>query len=183
MNINQKNYKVLTIFFILIVCTLLDVNATSLTLMVSQKDGASTLLRKTTQIVEDSLLEFFFDSGIVVSNEPISTKGKEKQIKKKIYETASQGNCDYVLALTINYKKNTSKSSEKILLDDIVNIGWEVVDTLTDDVLFRGEKVPQVNHIAVKNSLEVINAVNDFTCELGKEIIDGLSLHKYRKER
>ncbi|MGL4986666.1 MAG: hypothetical protein ACRC5H_05940 [Treponemataceae bacterium] len=174
----NKNYKTCIFLFILIICAIFQINATSVTLLITQKDEKNDALRKTTLVFENSLMDFFFDNGVIISNEPIITQWKKKAAKKSSYNAAVNGFCNYVLAMTINYKKNASKGSEKILVDDIENIDWEVVDTVTDAVLIKGDYSPISSFGTVKSRSEAINDINIFAYGLGQQIVNSLDQQK-----
>ncbi len=160
--------KLLCIKIIMIVCICSGVFAASPSVVVqmAQHDEDRDSLRETTFILENGVLDVFFDAGYVVSSLPTSVNKDIAEILKDTTKIARAGYMNYVVYINVYFRDYDGSKDETITLDDIESVDWKVVHTKDMSVLGEGktvktEKMPGENDLL---------AMRRFSNELGAQI-------------
>lgn len=91
--------------------------AASLTVLVNQKDSAGTSIFENTRIFEDGLINYFFETGNIVSNEPVCLDNQYKGAFQAALDASKNGYIDYIAVFTI---------SIDALTQEISHVDWSV---------------------------------------------------------
>ena len=111
--------------------------AASLSVQIVQHASAQTRIYETTRVIEDSILNYFFDNGFVVSNSPIALSqigtDDDEQIFYKSSDEAFYGSVKYFVTVYVDYiDLLASKNPDAVLLSNISKISWKTVDVKTN---------------------------------------------------
>ena len=118
--------------FILVCLLLLIPNcvyAKSINILINQIDGIQENVRSTVQLFENSVMDFFFDAGFIVSSEKICL---EKNIEKTVQialDSSVNGFIDYLVVAKVNVNAKT---------DELISVDWEVINANTSKKLGSG---------------------------------------------
>ncbi len=158
-------------FFIIIVaifilCSGAFAFSPSIVVQMAQHDSKSEVLRESTFILENGVLDTFFEAGYIVSSLPTSINKEIKDILKETTQTAREGYMSYVVYINVYYRSYDIKIDETIAIDDIESINWQVVNAKDMSVLGEGKtqapsKVPGENDLL---------AMRRFSNDLGADI-------------
>lgn len=144
--------------FILICLLLLIPNcvyAKSINILINQIDGIQENIRNTVQLFENSVMDFFFDAGFIVSSEKICL---EKNIEKTVQialDSSVNGFIDYLVVAKVNVNSKT---------DELISADWEVINVATSKPLGSGSMV------APKPYREKEVSIQRFGVDVGSEI-------------
>ena len=144
--------------FILVCLLLLIPNcvyAKSINILINQIDGIQENIRNTVQLFENSVMDFFFDAGFIVSSEKISL---EKNIEKTVQialDSSVNGFIDYLVVAKVNVNSKT---------DELISADWEVINVATSKTLGSGSMV------APKPYREKEVSIQRFGVDVGSEI-------------
>ncbi len=130
----KLKYLVTTILIVLMeICSMY---ASSISIMIMQNSGNQTKVMNTSKFFEESLLDYFYEKGCIVSNAPIFVIGKPSdndKIKAKAINTAKEGCFDYFVLIEVRINTDTIKDPDGILLDNISMVKWNIysLDAMT----------------------------------------------------
>ena len=103
--------------------------------MINQIDGIQDSVRNTVQLFEDSVMNFLFDAGCIVSSEKICL---EKDISKTVQvalDASVNGFIDYLVVIKVNVNAKS---------DDLIDINWEVINVSNSKKIGSGKmKAPK----------------------------------------
>ncbi len=123
------------IFIILLLLIPNCVYAKSINILVNQIDGIQDSVRDSVQLFENSIMDFLFDAGCIVSSEKISL---EKEIDKTVQialDSSVNGFIDYLVVVKVNVNAKT---------DDLINAQWEIIEVATSKRMGSGSmKAPK----------------------------------------
>ena len=114
--------------------------ATELSFQVVQHNEALDTVSEETLVIEDQILDYFFNVGDIVTNEPALAAVSEdaEGLRKTAYEIAASGGAEYFIQLRLFYGGKGSKDSANISLKNLVHVQWTITDTAS------GEKIADV---------------------------------------
>lgn len=81
-------------------------------------------------IIEDEIMNSFFNSGFIVSNSPASVSSSSAQDKKLWnlgYDEAVSGRFDDFIQVHLYFNESTARDTQKVSLGMIDKIGWKIV--------------------------------------------------------
>lgn len=147
--------------------------AVSLSVQILQFNPGQDKVWETSQVVEQSIIDFFFENGFVVSNSPVflSTDAKTDRMEiRKSVEDARQGRLEYFAEVKINYNENITTNSDSALLSHVKNVHWRIYDSNNGNVLSEGDVIPE--KVTPKNDDEysVILLGQDIAMEIKSNI-------------
>lgn len=118
--------------------------ASVIAVQVVQDDDAHDEVRSSSLVVEGSLLDYFFESGHIVTNTPpaISSGKDDSALLKKSMAQAKSGGCDLFIAVQVCYQRGNTSSPEANLLSVIKQISWTVYRISTGEEIASGKKSP-----------------------------------------
>lgn len=144
--------------FILICFLLLIPNcvyAKSINILINQIDGIQENVRSSVQLFENSVMDFFFDAGFIVSSEKICL---EKNIEKTVQialDSSVNGFIDFLIVAKVNVNPKT---------DELISVDWEVINANSSKKLGSGS----MN--APKTYREKEVSIQRFGVDVGSEI-------------
>ena len=118
--------------FILICLLLLIPNcvyAKSINILINQIDGIQDSVRDSVQLFENSVMDFFFDAGFIVSSEKICLETDIKKTVQIALDSSVNGFIDYLIVAKINVNPKS---------DELISAGWEVINVATGKTIGSG---------------------------------------------
>ena len=118
--------------------------AKQITIQIIQHNIATDKVAESSLVIEDGLLDGFFDNGFIVSNTPASVSVSEKQ-DLSLYNTglgdAYEGGADFFVQIKLFYDgstqnksgtpKKTGKKKETIRESGLERVDWTVASAVT----------------------------------------------------
>ena len=114
--------------------------ATELSFQVVQHNEALDTVSEETLVIEDQILDYFFNVGDIVTNEPALAAAPEdaEDLRKSAYVIAASGGAEYFIQLRLFYSGKGAKDSANISLKNLVHIQWTITDAAS------GKKIADV---------------------------------------
>ena len=114
--------------------------ATELSFQVIQHNDALDTVSEQTLVIEDQILDYFFNLGDIVTNEPaLATVVEDAEgLRKTAYAIAASGGAEYFIQLRLFYGGKGSKDPANISLKNLVHVQWTITDAAS------GEKIADV---------------------------------------
>lgn len=121
----------------------LPVSATTISVQVVQMDDANGDVTDSSLLIEESIMDFMFSEGYIVSNSPIIFE-KEKAQNGMIVslEDAINGSADYLAYVTVYFDRKDSTAGESNLLSNIELAQWNLVKVSNRQQLDSGTEKP-----------------------------------------
>lgn len=162
----MKRLLLASIFALLSFCAF----AKSFSLQVVQKNTPGDQVFDSSFVVEQTILDHFFDRGMIVSNNSILVSKddvvKEKTDIRRSMMEARIGCMDLFIKLNLNYSVLDSANPTAILLSNIKSADMEIVSLKEDKAIASGKFTPP--------SLTDLNnnrsGVEDFAEDIAKKI-------------
>ncbi len=171
--INMKNFKKIIIAAVLSAVSIVAFHAQSIEIQIIQHDNSQKNIRKPTEIIENTIMDNFFNDGRIITNAPIAAEFNnqmDSRIVKSAVKEASGGMCQYLIVLTIDYKKNAALNPATENLDLMDKIGWKLIDTQSGkEIASKNYKINKVSK--ANNSADGIKLLAD---ELFSDILKSL---------
>lgn len=150
--------------------SLFAANAKSFSLQVVQRNTPGDQVFDSSFVVEQTILDHFFDRGMIVSNNSILVSKddavKEKTDLRRSMMEARIGCMDLFVKLDLNYSVLDSANPTAILLSNIKSADMEIVSLKDDAAIAKGKFSPP--------SLTDLNnnrsGVEDFAEDIAKKI-------------
>lgn len=117
----------------------------SVAFQVIQHDKSSEDVRLSSLTIEESILDYFFNQGFIVTNSPamaFTDSAKDGYYEKKALAEAREGGIRYFILVTADYDVKDSARSEQDVLDNIKNINWQLTDVRLDKKIADGKVSP-----------------------------------------
>lgn len=124
MNFNFKKIFICVSLLFFTVC----VFAKDVTIQVVQHGGSPETVSETTLMLEDELLNSFFDRGHIVSNLPAvmsQSSDEDKDLIEKLFSESATGGGDYAVQVRIYLDTSNSSNPKAVLLSDIKKVEWD----------------------------------------------------------
>lgn len=114
--------------------------ATELSFQVIQHNDALDTVSEQTLVIEDQILDYFFNLGDIVTNEPALAAVTEdaEGLRKTAYAIAAAGGAEYFIQLRLFYSGKRSKDPANISLKNLVHVQWTITDAA------NGKKIADV---------------------------------------
>lgn len=161
--------KKLIAAFVLASCTVWNAFCTSLSFHVIQHNESLTDVCESALVIEDAILNYFFDAGYIVTNLPACVSKSEEQDKKFYqngYNDAASGSFDDFVQIKL-YFTGTEEENAKVALGNMKKISWKIVNTATGKVLEEGNQNVTVD-VAVDSEKNVREFAKEFALHLNK---------------
>lgn len=110
--------------------------ANSITVLVNQKTSQSETIFESSRLFEDGIINFLFDNGFIVSNEPVCFDSEFIKSYQIALDEAQKGYFDFLVVfdLYVNTENGNLKEAE-----------WSLVQVKTGKVIAKGKSVaPEV---------------------------------------
>lgn len=142
----KKKYK----FLVLIICLLsfsVAVFGLNLSILIVQNDGTEKV-SVASKTFENEILNYFFDNGHIVCNEPISLFENYEFAAIEGFNAAVDGFMDYFVEIKIDYTENSS-NPDAVLLSNIKNVEYKIKKVSTGEILCEsGKIIPKLQGIS-----------------------------------
>ncbi len=161
---NTKKF-IRVFFFCLLACFSAQVYAEVWSIQVIQHDGNKEDIRSSSYLIEDSLMEFFFERGQIASTVPAVTSlgsAYDSKLEAKAIEEVSEGYCDYLIVLAVDYDTADSRNPAASILENISAIGWKVIEVSDGSVIASGRALPSTS----KNSKDIVTFVREIAANI-----------------
>ncbi len=138
----KKNFLA---FFLLGMSALL--NAKSFSLQIVQRNTGGETIFDTSYVVEQAIMDYFFDRGTIVSNNSVivsdNDAAKEKTRLHRSFVEAQEGSMNLFIKLFLNYALEDSTNPSAVLLSNIRDAEVEIVSVSDLNVLLEEKFVPE----------------------------------------
>ena len=101
----------------------------SINILINQIDGIQDSVRDSVQLFENSVMDFFFDAGFIVSSEKICLETDIKKTVQIALDSSVNGFIDYLIVAKINVNPKS---------DELISAGWEVINVATGKIIGSG---------------------------------------------
>ena len=139
---NKKNLLVwwLCLLFCLVA---LPAGATTISIQIVQMDDAHEDASDSSLLIEESIMDFMFSQGYIVSNSPIiSDKEKAQNGMILSLDDAINGGADYLAYITVYFNRKKSDASELNLLSNVEQAQWSLVKVQDRQQIDAGTEKP-----------------------------------------
>lgn len=139
---NKKNPLVW--WFCLLFCLVaLPAGATTISIQIVQMDDVHGDVTDSSLLIEESIMDFMFSQGYIVSNSPIiSDKEKAQNGMILSLDDAINGGADYLAYITVYFNRKKSTASELNLLSNIELAQWSIVKVRDRQQIDAGTEKP-----------------------------------------
>ena len=138
----KKNFLA---FFLLGMSALL--NAKSFSLQIVQRNTGGETIFDTSYVVEQAIMDYFFDRGAIVSNNSVIVSNnddtKEKTQLHRSFVEAQEGCMNLFIKLFLNYALEDSTNPSAVLLSNIRDAEVEIVSVSDSNVLLEEKFIPE----------------------------------------
>ena len=158
----KKLFAFFVLFFSLVFCY-----AEEISFQVLQIDSSSDDVYEQTLIIEDQILEFFFDKGYIVTNEQavVATKKTSDSIQKRALQFAESGGSKYFICLQLNYNAG-SPAKNIVQLSNLKSVNWTAINISTNKKVASGTKKIKVPKTSANNA----DSVKSFALDMADQI-------------
>ena len=132
------------IFFVLLVLGSFA-SAKSFSLQIVQKNGSENVVYNASILLEQTIMDYFYENAYIVSNSPVIIQKKGQNIDselQKSFDAAQEGYLDYMIQATVYYNLSDSNNPEEALLNNIEKIEWKVISLYDRSTVAAGQAVP-----------------------------------------
>ncbi len=121
-------------------------NAASFSLQVIQKNTPGDNVFDSSYVVEQAVLDYFFEKGMIVSNNPvIVSKNDEASDRTELHRAfieARLGCMDLLVKLSLNFSVLDSANPTAVLLSNIRGADLEIVSLKNSETIIKGRFTP-----------------------------------------
>lgn len=164
--------RIVTVFFFLVITTA-SVFCTSLAIQVVQVNPGQDKVCQTSMYFEQSIIDFFFEAGHIVSNSPIYISVNEKKDTSEYNKSigdASAGYMAYFVSIQLEYDTTKSTNPEAPLLENIKKVEWKIYSASSGKQISEGSAVPE----KITDDNNNVSGITDFASMVGAKISAGL---------
>lgn len=165
----KKLVKLLGIFIIFF-CSANNMFGLNVSILVVQNNGTDKI-SEASKVFENQVLNYMFDNGHIVSNEPISLFENYEIDSIKGFDAAVDGFVDFYVEIIIDYDMDKSSNPEAVILSNIRSVKYVIKKVNDGTVFFESEKlIPNLNGISNQNV-----GFNNFATKIAENINSKLS--------
>jgi len=147
--------------------------ASALSIQVVQHSKGESKIFETTRVIENSLLDFFFENGCIVSNSPIAVSqfddNEDESIFYKGSDDAYYGAVRYFVTVYVDLDLEESRNPDAVSLSNISKISWKTLDVRTNVEIDHGSGKVKANAPSKKTE-DAEKRVSDFASEVAARI-------------
>ena len=138
---------VISIFFLLVSSLCVSVaNAKSLSIQIIQNNPGQEKIWATSYLFEQSITDYFFDTGNIVSSSPVwisDTDEKNRSALTASLKENREGGMDVLVRVELIYNTSDTSNPEAFLLENIKNVQWKAYAVSTGVEIFEGSAHPE----------------------------------------
>lgn len=150
--------------------TLNFANAASFSLQVVQQNTPGDKVFDSSYVVEQAILDYFFERGMIVSNNSViiskNDVAADKTVLRRAFIEAKAGSMELFIKLFLNYSVTESTNPTAVLLSNIKGAELEIVSVKENRTLVKGNFTPP----AVNNSNNNRGGVETFATDIAIKI-------------
>lgn len=120
-------------------------NSASFSLQIIQKDGSENVVFDASYMIEQTILDFFYENSYIVSNSPVIIQKKNEDITeqiKKSFDAAVEGYLDLIIQATVYYNLSDSNNPSEAVISNIEKVEWKVIKLENNLEIASGNAVP-----------------------------------------
>lgn len=126
-------YKIIFIILLFFIPTLMS--AQSINILINQQDGIQENVRDTVQLFENSIMDFLFDAGCIVSSEKITLEKDITKSTQAALDASVKGYIDFLVIAKVNVNAKS---------DELIDVQWEIIEVDTSKRMGSGSmKAPK----------------------------------------
>ena len=119
--------------------------ATTVSVQVVQIDKSKADVTDTSVLIEETVLDYFFSHGLIVSTSPIITDSSASKTGYAIaLNDAKSGSIDYLVYISVFFDTKESNSPQASLLQNINSAQWQIIRTNDNKQTASGKHVPKI---------------------------------------
>lgn len=145
-------------------------NAKSFSLQIVQRNTGGETIFDTSYVVEQAIMDYFFDRGTIVSNNAVivsnNDDAKEKTQLRRSFAEAQEGSMNVFIKLFLNYALEDSTNPTAVLLSNIRDAQVEIVSVSDLNVLLEKKFVPEKANSLNDNRGGVESFATDIAVEI-----------------
>ncbi len=158
------------LFAIAFVFAIFSASAKSFSLQVVQKNTPGDEVFDSSYVVEQAILDYFYDRGMIVSNGAVlvsknDVAADKTEIRRSMIE-AKIGSMDLFVKLELNYSVLDSANPTAVLLSNIKGADMEIVSLSQNKVIASGTFTPPATTDLNNNRLGVESFAKDIANEM-----------------
>lgn len=158
------------IFFIasIILATSFSLHSQSFSLQLFQKNSISENVYDSSRLIEQCVLDYFFDNGYIASNNPIFISSTEKADKDEMMSSmadAKDGSLELYIKLSVFFSNKKLEKSDGMQIDKIT---WSIFSLKNNSEIASGEEKPKAD--SIKDSQDVIIFANKVAWQISKDM-------------
>ncbi len=134
----------------------------SLTILVNQRDNSGQMIFENTRIFEDGLINYFFETGTIVSNEPICLEAEYAGAYQSALDASKKGFIDYVAVYNVEIDAANQ---------NIKDIKWKLVQVKTGGILEEGH----VTAPSITNKEDIQKGILKFAEQNGIAVLKAMA--------
>lgn len=159
--------------FLLSFITAAGAYANAISFQIVQHDASQEKVRNASYEIENTLMEYFFDAGYIVTNSPtVATASKEADdaAYHKAINDALDGQCDIFISVITEYDVRNSTGPELSLLSNIAEISWKVINVTNGKQIASGKQ--KTGKVTPENDTEdgIVRFASDVAAKINSSI-------------
>ena len=158
--------KIVSIFFILLLsCSAMF--GKSLSFQVVQHNESIKDVCSTVLVLEDEILNFFFDLGYIVSNEPAvvsNNNEKDVQLWNSGFNASIDGSCDNFIQIVLYFNESDSLKND-VQLGYINKVTWKIASAKNGKIISEASNI-----ISKPIGVDTEDNVRNFAIELAAKL-------------
>ena len=165
----MRTLKKCHVLVALLACACVYAHASVVSIQVIQHDSVDKNLHSTSFLIEDTLMDYFFNAGCIASSMPATISPDSKSDYKKEKQAllgAEEGFCNYLIMVYADYDTSESRNPTADLLSNIATVSWKVIDVRDGETVSSGRKKPPVQ----QSSKDVVTFIRELAVTIAAAI-------------
>ncbi len=130
----------------------------SVSFQIVQHNDSMSSVCNSVLVIEDEILNSFFNSGYIVSNSPVFIKedslSDSAELKRALADTLL-GGMDVLVRLEIKYDEKTANSAGALLPNSVKSVSWQNYNPKTGKIISDGSIFPEKVDASNNNEAEL----------------------------
>ena len=123
-----KRHFVVGLFTLIMLLSVQNIFASTISVQIEQVDKLHNDVTETTLLIEESILEYLFSKGMIVSTCPIVVDSSTSQTGFAMaLNDARSGYSDFLIYISVYFNPQKSEFSEKINIQNIDLAQWRII--------------------------------------------------------
>jgi hypothetical protein len=145
-----------------------------LSFQVVQHNGAQENVCEQTLVIEDEMLDYFFNQGNIVTNERAAAvkDGSDEAVWKTAFADAAAGGSQYFVQLCLYYDTSSSTNPEAVALSNLDYVTWTITE------IQSGKNIADMKNTVDKTALgkDDTDSVRNYAAEIAEQIQKALKV-------